>query len=239
MWYSRDVFWIYYRYPALPHNVLYISADRSGAAVRLSEKAYHLIKEKIVTLDLKPLAVIDEQALKDELDLGRTPIREALHRLAAEGLVIIAPRRGMFVADISITDLQKVFEVRMIMEGFCARLAAQRATREQIAQMETVLEQLGRVADDDAEALMTIDTHLHELLYQAADNEFLADSLLRLHALSLRLWHLVLNQLDDVKASIQEHEEIIAALQARDGMHAEKLLQRHIAHFQQEIKAAL
>jgi len=207
--------------------------------VRLSEKAYHLIKEKIVTLDLKPLSVIDEQALKDELDLGRTPIREALHRLAAEGLVIIAPRRGMFVADISITDLQKVFEVRMVLEGFCARLAAQKATEEQIAQMETVFEQLEQVADTDAEALMSIDTRLHELMYQAADNEFLDDSLCRLHALSLRLWHLVLNQLNDVKASIEEHGEIIAALKARDEAQAEKLVQRHIAHFQQEIKAAI
>ena len=207
--------------------------------MRLSEKAYHLIKEKIVTLDLKPLSVIDEGALRDELDLGRTPIREALHRLAAEGLVIIAPRRGMFVADISITDLQKVFEVRMVLEGFCARLAAQKATEEQIAQMETVFEQLEQVADTDAEALMSIDTRLHELMYQAADNEFLDDSLCRLHALSLRLWHLVLNQLNDVKASIEEHGEIIAALKARDEAQAEKLVQRHIAHFQQEIKAAI
>ena len=207
--------------------------------MRLSEKAYQLIKEKIVALELKPLSVIDEQALIEDLNLGRTPIREALHRLAAEGLVIIAPRRGMFVADISITDLQKVFEVRMVLEGFCARLAAQRATEGQIAQMETVFDQLKRVTEGDAEALMSIDSHLHELLYQAADNEFLADSLCRLHALSLRLWHLVLNQLDDVKASIEEHGQIIAALKTRNEAQAEQLVQRHIAHFQQEIKAAL
>ena len=207
--------------------------------MRLSEKAYHLIKERIVTLELKPLSVIDEQALREDLDLGRTPIREALHRMAAEGLVIIAPRRGMFVADISITDLQKVFEVRLVLEGFCARLAAQRATREQIAQMEATFEQLKTVSCDDAERLMSIDTRLHELLYQAADNEFLADSLGRLHALSLRLWHLVLNQIDDVKESIEEHGEIIEALKMREQARAEQLLQRHIAHFQQEIKAAI
>lgn len=207
--------------------------------MRLSEKAYQLIREKIVALELKPLSVIDEQALREDLNLGRTPIREALHRLAAEGLVIIAPRRGMFVAEISITDLQKVFEVRMVLEGFCARLAAQRATEGQIAQMETVFEQLERVPDGDAEALMSIDSRLHELLYQAADNEFLADSLCRLHALSLRLWHLVLNQLNNVKPSIEEHGKIISALKAGDEAQAEHLVQRHIAHFQQEIKAAL
>jgi DNA-binding GntR family transcriptional regulator len=207
--------------------------------VRLSEKAYHLIKEKIVTLELEPLAVIDEQTLKGELDLGRTPIREALHRLAAEGLVIVAPRRGMFVADISITDLQKIFEVRMILEGFCARLAAQRANRQQIAHMEAILQELECLSDGDAEALMSIDKRFHESMYQAADNEFLTESLDRLHAQSLRLWHLVLDRLDNVQEAILEHKEIVRALKAKDEAQAEKLVQQHIAQFQREIKAVL
>jgi DNA-binding GntR family transcriptional regulator len=207
--------------------------------LRLSEKAYHLIKEKIVTLELKPLSVIDEQALKEDLGLGRTPIREALHRLAAEGLVIIAPRRGMFVADISITDLQKIFEVRMLLEGFCARLAAHRATAEQVAQMEATLEELERVPEGDIEALMAIDERLHELLYLSADNEFLADSLHRLHALSLRLWHLVLDRLSNVQEAVEQHREITKALKAGDEARAEKLVQQHIAHFQQEVRTVL
>ena len=73
--------------------------------MRLGEQAYHLIKEKIITLELEPLSIIDEKALSEDLELGRTPIREALQRLAGENLVFIAPRRGMFVAEISITDL--------------------------------------------------------------------------------------------------------------------------------------
>ena len=209
--------------------------------MRLSEKAYHLIKEKIITLELEPLAVIDEQALMDDLGLGRTPIRESLHRLAAEGLVIIAPRRGMFVAEISITDLQKIFEVRMLLEGFCARLAAARVTEGQIAQMEALLDELSGVpeGDESGPALMSIDEHLHRLMYEAADNEFLADSLDRLHALSMRLWYLVLDRMRDVRESIEEHREIVAMLKAGDGEQAEALVQHHIAQFQQEIKAVL
>ncbi len=72
----------------------------------------------------------------EELGLGHTPIHEALQRLAAEGLVNVVPRRGMFVAGVNITDLQKIFKVRMILEGFCARLVALRITEEQIVQME-------------------------------------------------------------------------------------------------------
>jgi DNA-binding GntR family transcriptional regulator len=208
-------------------------------SVRLSEKAYHLIKEKIITLDLAPLSVIDEQTLREDLGLGRTPIREALHRLSAEGLVIIAPRRGMFVADISITDLVKIFEVRMAMEGYCARLAAKRCTPALIAQMEETVRALEKTPPDDARGLMEIDERFHSLLYQAADNEFLADSLDRLHALSLRLWFLVLDRLGDVWSAIEQHRAIVEALQAGNPERAELLIKQHISDFQNEIKEAL
>lgn len=208
-------------------------------SVRLSEKAYHLIKEKIITLDLSPLSVIDEQTLREDLGLGRTPIREALHRLSAEGLVIIAPRRGMFVADISITDLVKIFEVRMAMEGYCARLAAKRCTPTLIAQMEETIRALEKTPPNDAHGLMEIDERFHSLLYQAADNEFLADSLDRLHALSLRLWFLVLDRLGDVWSAIDQHRAIVEALKAGDAERAELLIKQYISEFQNEIKEAL
>jgi DNA-binding GntR family transcriptional regulator len=207
--------------------------------VRLSDKAYQLIRQRIITLELAPLSAIDEQALMEDLQLGRTPIREALQRLSSEGLVFFAPRRGIFVADISITDLQKIFELRLILEGFCARLAAQRATSEQLALLEQIIEELEHVPDGDSKALMAIDERFHELLYEAGDNEFLADVLKRLHAFSFRLWYLVLERLGDVRAAMEQHIEITDALQARDGARAEELLQRHIYGFQQEIKNVL
>jgi DNA-binding GntR family transcriptional regulator len=207
--------------------------------VRLSEQAYHLIKEKIITLELAPSSVIDEQALMEELELGRTPIREALHRLATEGLVNIVPRRGMFVANINITDLQKVFEVRMLLEGFCARLAAERITEEQITQMEAVLQELEQAPNRDVEALMALDERFHALLYQAPGNEFLAEALDRLYAQSLRLWYLVVDRLADLVGEIAVHREIIPALKARDGAWAEALMRQHIAGFQRKIRALL
>jgi DNA-binding GntR family transcriptional regulator len=208
--------------------------------VRLaSKKAYHLIKEKIITLELAPSSVIDEQALMKELGLGRTPIREALQRLGAEGLVNIVPRRGMFVTDISITDLQKIFEVRTVLTGFSARLAAQRATTDQIAQMERVLRDLEQVQSGDYRVLIDIDRRFQRLLYQAAGNDILAESLDRLYDLSLRIWYLVLHQLGDVRDAIEEHRQVAEALKARDGARAEALIQQHIVQFQQKIKAVL
>ncbi len=207
--------------------------------MRLSEKAYHLIKERVITLKLEPLSVIDEYALGRDLELGRTPIREALHRLAAEGLVIIAPRRGMFVADISITDLAKIFEVRLVLEGFCARLAAERITPEQIKAMEETLDGLDLRSQAGPSGLMGVDERFHQLLYEAANNEFLSDSLNRLHALSMRLWHLVLSELGDVRPAIEQHRGIMDAVKRGEGELAETLLQQHVAGFQRAIKAAL
>lgn len=204
-----------------------------------SKKAYHLIKEKIITLELAPSSVIDEQALMKELGLGRTPIREALQRLSAEGLVNIVPRRGMFVTDISITDLQKIFEVRIVLTGFCARLAAQRGTTDQVAQMEQVLRGLEQVQSGDYKVLIDIDRRFQRLMYQAAGNDILAESLDRLYDLSLRIWYLVLHQLGDVRDAIEQHRQVAEALKARDGARAEALIQQHIVQFQQKIKAVL
>jgi DNA-binding GntR family transcriptional regulator len=207
--------------------------------VRLSDKAYELIRHKIITLELPPLSAIDEQGLMEDLELGRTPIREALQRLAAEGLVFFAPRRGIFVADVSLTDLQKVFEMRMILEGFCARLAAERITDDQLADMEAVIDGLDQATDGDARELMALDERFHELLYLAADNKFLAESLRRLHALSFRIWHVVLDRLGDVRGAMEQHIEIARALKERNGDRAEVLVQKHVSEFQKEIKAAL
>ncbi len=213
--------------------------DKGSPHVRLSEKAYWLIKEKVVTLELPPSAVIDEQLLMEELELGRTPIREALQRLDSEGLVNVVPRRGTFVSDISITDLQKIFELRTVLEGFCARLAAQRITDEQLERIEVVLRDLEELQDGNPSALMSVDKRFHKLLYRAADNEFLTETLDRLYDLSLRLWYLVLARLDDVRDSIEQHHRIVDALRKGDSERAELLVQTHIVEFQRSIKAAL
>lgn len=207
--------------------------------MRLSEKAYRLIKEKIIILELPPSSVIDEQVLMEDLDLGRTPIREALQRLDCEGLVNVIPRRGTFVSDVSITDLQRIFELRIPLERLCARLATQRITEEQIAQMELLLQDLKQVRGEDCQALMSIDKRFHTLLYQSAHNKFLDETLNRFHDLSLRLWYLVLDRLGDVRDAIEQHRAIAEAVKAGDSERAELLIQRHIVQFQESIKSAL
>ena len=203
----------------------------------LSQRAYRDIKHKIVTLNLPPGAVIDEAALQEELQLGRTPIREALKRLSLEKLVTIVPRRGMFVTDIGITDLKHLYEVRVEMEALAARLAARRGTERHWQRMKAALQKVPGQSDYDA--LIAIDGACHEIMYEAAGNVFLSDTLNVLYALSLRLWYFVLADISDMHDTVLEHQAILDALRAGDEERAGALIRRHITVFQEEIQAAM
>ena len=206
----------------------------------LGDKAYHKIKQKIVTLEMPPGSMLDEAELKKTLGMGRTPIREALQRLAREDLVTIMPRRGMFVTEISVADLRQIFEARVPLETACARLAAERASPELIAELEALAEGLPAASDaNDHQTLMCIDEKFHELLVQASDSKFLADGLVWLYALSLRIWYLTVDQMGGMKDALQEHLTIVEALKRRDPDLAEAAIRTHLIKFQTRIRAVL
>ncbi|MFW6183479.1 MAG: GntR family transcriptional regulator [Chloroflexota bacterium] len=206
----------------------------------LKEQAYQVLKHKIVSLELAPGAVIDEAALVETLGLGRTPIREALQRLALEKLVDIVPRRGMFVTEIGVTNLQRLCEVRVVLEGMAARFAAQRGRPRHWQRMDAVLSMLGHdPAAIDNDALIAMDEACHQIICEAADNEFLADALSGMYALSLRLWYFSLSRMGAVHKTVLEHRYILRALQAGDGECASRLMEQHVRSFQQEIQSVL
>src|SRR5438132_14144858 len=119
----------------------------------LADKAYHEIRGLIVSLELAPGAVIDERDLIERLEIGRTPVREALRRLSHEGLVEVYPRRGMFVTGVDVRELARLSEVRTVLEPEAARLAAQRATEDDRAEIAALLEEL----DAGGSELMNLD----------------------------------------------------------------------------------
>ena len=212
----------------------------SSQPISLSQQAYERIRHQIISLQLPPGEVIDETRLQKELGLGRTPIREALKRLALEKLVTIVPRRGMFVTDIGITDLQRLFEVRLTLEALAARLAARRGQQAHWDHMAAALANLP--AENtlvDNEIMIAIDEACHQIMYEAAENDFLEDILTTLYALSLRLWYYSLSRIGDMRGAILEHQIILEALQARDGDLAAQLLRQHIQAFQEEIQLVM
>ena len=209
-----------------------------GAAARSqSERAYLLIRDQIVTLKLRPGAVIEDGRLRQELHLGRTPIREALQRLAHEKLVSFVPHRGTFVTDINITDLARLTEVRVELEGYAGRLATERATPQEREAMQLLTRELSAL-DADPEALIHLDQRIHRLIYRASHNRFLEDVCERYFNLSLRMWFLVLHRVH-LKEAVEEHRQFLDAVLARDAPRAEAALRRHVMGFEQEIRKVL
>ena len=208
----------------------------------LSEQAYEQIRQKIVTLALMPNAVIDEGQLQEELCLGRTPIREALKRLELERLVNIIPRRGIFVTPINLTDLQRLYEVRLNLECLATELAAQRGTAVHWQEMAQVLQQANTPNNISPAQLIAIDDQCHRLIYQAADNQFLEQTLMALYPLSLRMWNMALAKLGDKQENVVKHEHIVehelimVALQNGDVSESVALMRRHIEAYQQYIQ---
>jgi len=191
--------------------------------VSLSEKAYKEIRRKIVTLAMPPGAVIDEAALQEEKPW-------------------LVPRRGTFVTNIGIADLRQLSEVRVELEGLAVRLAAQRGTERHWQRMEAVLSSVPAEKDSrgsETDLLMSIDQTCHEIIYEAADNRFLEDTLNTLYALSLRLWYFSLHKIGGVPNAVRDHLAIMHALQDGNGEKAGRLMRRHIRAFQERIQASM
>jgi DNA-binding GntR family transcriptional regulator len=202
----------------------------------LGEQAYQRLREMIVHLDLAPGDVLREDSLRIRLGIGRTPIREALQRLAREHFVTVIPRRGMFVAGIDVAELSTLFETRTVLEPYAARLAAARGSTAHWAAMDAAL---GKTAGADPEQLIAIDRACHELMWEAADNRFLLGTLDMLYAQSERLWHLYLAEVTDMGEAVAEHEAILRLLSGGEGDAAAAQVDRHIRSFDTQIRTAV
>lgn len=211
-------------------------APLAGAQpLSLGEQAYRALRSKIVRLDFAPGDVLREDELQDSLQLGRTPIREALLRLQREHFVNVIPRRGMFVSGIEVEELSLLFETRAVLEPYAARLAAIRGTDEQWDEMASTLAktELPGLADVDHLAL---DRRCHEIIWTASGNRFLWDTLDMLYAQSDRLWHLHLSDVADMEHAVAEHRSILDALRAGDGDDVAALVESHVRGFDEAIR---
>lgn len=202
-----------------------------------ASKAYNLIKEKVIKIQMPPGSVIRETELMQELDIGRTPIREALKRLESENLVIVKPRQGMFVADIAITDLIQIFEVRVELESICTYLASKRMTPEILTKMKDLAEAYSGSDKDDLNRLFDQDHQFHMLLAEASNNRFLRDEIDQYYNLSMRIWYLVLGNVEPEDVDVEAHLRILRAIEARDHETARKHMRKHIEQFHRTIKS--
>jgi len=197
-----------------------------------TQRAYERIKERIITTQMPPGAVIQETVLMEELGLGRTPIREALKLLEAEKLVVVSSRRGMFVSGVSISDLAEIQEIRSVLDPLCVRLVVARITPAELAEMRSLVED-GRAQAErrDLKALMALDRRFHALLARSSCNELLAAELEMLYNLSARIWYLYFDRVDQSDLAFDALAEILGALETKDVGRAERAILEHIREF--------
>jgi DNA-binding GntR family transcriptional regulator len=211
-----------------------------GPRELLADRAYVELRDRLVTLRIAPGEPIDEDQLGEQLEMGRTPVREAIKRLALENLVTVFPRRGTFASEINITDLAHISDVRAVLEGHAAARAAERITDEQRAELALLLADLSESeGSDDSDALMALDARVHRFIYRCAGNPYMEETLGRYYNLSLRIWYLVIDRLPHLFARVHEHDDMLHAIAAGEAERARAILADHVATFEREIRAVL
>jgi len=180
-----------------------------------TDQAYNVLEEQIVTLRLEPGAVLSENRLADALGFGRTPIREALQRLAREGLVVILPRKGILVAEINPRKQLLALEVRRELERLLARAGAMRATAAERARFLEIAEGMERAAkENDDISFMRFDHELNFLESQAAHNEYASRAMGLLHGLSRRFWYMHYKEAADLPLCARLHAQLARRIAA-------------------------
>lgn len=198
-----------------------------------SGQAYRMLEEMIVTMELEPGSLLSESRLVEQLGLGRTPVREALQRLATENLVEIMPRRGIRITDINIKQQLRLLEVRRSIEQLNVRMSARRANRDLKQKFTTIAEDMLSAAKaGDYMAFLGLDREFNELLADAADNEFAAGMLQQIHGLSRRFWHKHHAQVDDLSRVAELHAATARAIADGDEEAAATASMAHMDYIQ-------
>jgi len=196
-----------------------------------TEKAYQQLWEKITSLELAPGENLDVSTLADDLELSHASVEEALRLLAHDHLVE-APPRGLYVAELRLSDLEKISTIRLNLETLAAQQAARNATEDDLVILQTLCEEVAQ----DTRELFTLDQRFHQAIARAAHNNYLAETLERLYGLSKRLWFLALPYLDFLPSAVKSHVRLVEVIRAGEESLAMEIMQKHIEEFYLKIR---
>lgn len=205
----------------------------------LADQAYVAIRDLIVTLELPPGSAIKEADLTERLAIGRTPVREALRRLALERLVEVFPRRGMEVTSVDVRDLARLCEVRAVLEPEAARLAAERATRADLEDLSALREELLDRRRPTDRVLIELDQRIHRAIYRATHNQLLEETLEWYYLHALRVWMLALGKTRELQPAVREHALLLDAIVRGNGPAAEAKMREHVLSFEEAMRDVL
>ena len=202
-----------------------------------NKEIYSELKKRIVYLDYKPKQLLKIKELAKEFGVSPMPIREALILLETEKLVHIIPNNGIYVTDVSFQELKDVFEIRLFLIGLAGRLAAQRATAEELNKMKELLKKLKQ--EKDRKRLIQLDAEFHDLVNYSTKNQTLAETLKRLRNQIGRLWFFA-KENDTYTSQIpKDFDELIKTLENKDQNKSEEILKNHAIHFIEQVKSSL
>jgi len=196
----------------------------------VSEALRNAIQEGI----LQPGERLMEIQLAEELGVSRTPIREAIRKLEQEGFVVMIPRRGTYVANISLKDISQVYEIRSALEELAAGLAAERITEDEIEVLERmVVEIADYIESGDMDKIVAADVEFHDVLYKASRNLRLAEIVNNLRDQILRFRSISMNQPGRLAKTWEEHREMVEAIASHNATQARKIARMHMEHAEQ------
>ncbi|TDA68556.1 MAG: GntR family transcriptional regulator [Clostridia bacterium] len=206
----------------------------------LREIVFETLREAIIAGRLKPGERLMEVQLAEELGVSRTPVREAIRKLELEGFVVMVPRKGAYVADISTKDIADVFEIREALESLAAGLAAERITDEELEQLERRLHRVAAaVQQQDLEGLVQADTEFHDIVYKASRNQRLVQIISNLREQIQRFRYQSLAHPGRMERTLQEHTQIVEAIAERNVAVAQQLAAEHIENAEHQILSLL
>lgn len=205
---------------------------------RKADTAYEELRRMIVTLELEPGAPVDERQLIDQLEIGRTPVREAIQRLIHEGMITHTPRRGSWVTPLSFTELQHLIQSRRMLEVECARIAARRMSADHLRRLRDKVEETGpQIKAGDSSTSVFIDQYFHTEIARATGNRFLVRMTEQLQHELIRYWYVSSVQVGELQIVVDHHLEILEALESGDPDQAVHAAEYHVTLFRQRLGA--
>ncbi len=206
----------------------------------LSSKVFQKLRDNILTGKYAEQEELRENTIGKELGVSRTPVREALRQLELEGLVTIIPNKGAYVSGITGEDVKDIYRMRSLLEGLCARWAAERITEEQLGRLDEIilLAEFHSKRENaiNAEQITELDGQFHAVLYEACGSRILKHTLTDFHKYVQNARKLSIISGERARKSIREHKMILRAIRERDPDLAEQLANEHIIHVMENLK---
>ncbi|NLM12130.1 MAG: GntR family transcriptional regulator [Epulopiscium sp.] len=195
----------------------------------LRDVVFNALRKAILSGDLKPGERLMEKQLAEKMGVSRTPVREAIRKLELEGFVVMVPRKGAQVAEITEKDIQDVLEVRGALEGLAVKLACENMDEKDLRSLKRVMKEFSEASKrEDIDEMIEKDVEFHDIIFRATKNEKLIQIVNNLREQIHRYRVAYLKSFDDFKVIDEEHEQIVFAIENRDSTLGETVAARHI-----------